>query len=56
MYETRAESLALRGNFRLAIDQLHTAHNHTDSDLTHKRLNARIEQMRSLEQQIKSLM
>lgn len=56
MYETRAEALALRGNFRLAIDQLHTAHNHTDSDLTHKRLNARIDQMRSLEQQIKSLM
>ncbi len=56
MYETRAEALALRGNFRLAIDQLHTAHNHTDNDLTHKRLNARIDQMRSLEQQIKSLM
>jgi len=56
MYETRAESLALRGNFRLAIDQLHTAHNHTDNDLTHKRLNARIDQMRSLEEQIKSLM
>lgn len=56
MYETRAEALALRGNFRLAIDQLQTAHNHTDSELTHKRLNARIDQMRSLEQQIKSLM
>lgn len=56
MYETRAEALALRGNFRLAIDQLHTAHNHTDNDLTHKRLNARIDQIRSLEQQVKSLM
>ena len=56
MYETRAEALALRGNFRLAIDQLHTAHNHTNNDLTHKRLNARIDQMRALEEQIKSLM
>ncbi|MCA1767477.1 MAG: M48 family peptidase, partial [Idiomarina sp.] len=56
MYETRAEALALRGNFRLAIDQLHTAHNHTDNDLTHKRLNARIDQIRNLEQQVQSLM
>ncbi|QZN91931.1 M48 family metalloprotease [Idiomarina abyssalis] len=56
MYETRAEALALRGNFKLAIDQLHTAHNHTDSDLTHKRLNARIDQIRNLEQQVQNLM
>ncbi|MCK7458379.1 beta-barrel assembly-enhancing protease [Idiomarina aminovorans] len=56
LYETRAEALALRGNFKLAIDQLHTAHNHTDNDLTHKRLNARIDQIRNMEQQIQSLM
>jgi predicted Zn-dependent protease len=56
MYETRAEALAVRGNFRLAIDQLHTAHNHTDNELTHKRLNARIDQLRSLENQVKNLM
>lgn len=56
MYETRAEALAVRGNFRLAIDQLHSAHNHTDNELTHKRLNARIDQLRSLENQVKNLM
>lgn len=56
MYETRAEALALRGNFRLAVDQLHEAHNHTDNSLTHKRLNARIDQIRNLEQQVQQLM
>ena len=30
MYETRAEALALRGGFDLAIDQLQTAQNHTE--------------------------
>ena len=56
MYETRAEALALRGNFELAIDQLHTAHNHTNSDITHKRLNARIDQLRAQLEQAKNLM
>lgn len=56
MYETRAEALALRGNFTLAIDQLHTAHNHTNNDLTHKRLNARIDQLRAQLEQAKNIM
>jgi len=56
MYETRAEALALRGNFKLAIDQLHTAHNHTNSDITHKRLNARIDQLRAQLEQAQNLM
>lgn len=56
MYETRAEALALRGNFSLAISQLHTAHNHTDNDTTRKRINARIDQMRALENQARNIM
>ena len=56
MYETRAEALALRANFKLAIDQLHTAHNHTNSDITHKRLNARIDQLRNQLEQAQNLM
>lgn len=56
MYETRAEALALRGNFKLAIDQLHTAHNHTNNDVTLKRLNARIDQLRAQLEQAQNLM
>lgn len=56
MYETRAEALALRGQFKLAIDQLHTAHNHTNSDLTRKRLNARIDQLRNQLERAESVM
>ncbi|MGM0524579.1 MAG: M48 family metalloprotease [Pseudomonadota bacterium] len=56
MYETRAEALALRGNFKLAIDQLHTAHNHTDNDITRKRLNARIDQLRIQQQRAEDVM
>ena len=56
MYETRAEALALRGNFSLAINQLHTAHNHTDNDITRKRINARIDQLRALENQARNIM
>lgn len=56
MYETRAEALALRGHFQLAIEQLHTAYNHTDHDDTHKRLNARIDQLREKSHQAKNLM
>lgn len=56
MYETRAEALALRGNFKLAIDQLHTANNHTNNDVTLKRLNARIDQLRAQLEQAQNLM
>lgn len=56
MYETRAEALALRGNFKLAIEQLHTAHNHTQNDVTRKRLNARIDQLRMQLEQAQNLM
>ncbi|WP_404399395.1 M48 family metalloprotease [Idiomarina seosinensis] len=56
MYETRAETLALRGNFELAIEQLHSAHNHTEADVTRKRLNARIDQLRAQLEQAQNLM
>ncbi len=56
MYETRAEALALRGGFDLAIDQLQTAQNHTQNKLTEKRLNARIDQIRAEKERLKGLL
>ncbi|WP_286681925.1 MULTISPECIES: M48 family metalloprotease [Idiomarina] len=56
MYETRAEALALRGGFDLAIDQLQTAQNHTQNKLTEKRLNARIDQLRAEKERLKGLL
>ncbi|EKE86860.1 Zn-dependent HtpX-like protease [Idiomarina xiamenensis 10-D-4] len=55
MYETNAEVIALYGGFRNAIDQLHTAYTRTDNDLTKKRIQARIEQMREMEQRARTL-
>ncbi|RTE87786.1 M48 family peptidase [Lysobacter sp. N42] len=53
MHEARAEIFALRGDFRGAIEQLHTAISKTEEDatLTRQRMQARIEQFRALEQE-----
>lgn len=51
MHEAQAEVLALRGNFTLAIEELHHAHSKVadNRQLTRQRIQGRIEQMRRLE-------
>ncbi|WP_241968696.1 M48 family metalloprotease [Idiomarina tyrosinivorans] len=55
MYESRAEVMVMQGRYDIAIDQLQTAHNHTDNDTTHNRLDGRIEQIRELRHQAEQL-
>lgn len=55
MYETRGEIYAMHGGFKLAIDQFNTAHTNTDNQLTQKRLQARIDQVRSLQAMAETL-
>ena len=51
MHEALAEIYALRGNFRMAIEELHSAISKTQEEraLTRHRLQGRIEQFRELE-------
>lgn len=55
MHETRGEIYALYGGFKIAIDQFHTAHTSSDSQLTKKRLQARIDQIKALQHQAETL-
>lgn len=52
-HETMAEILALRGNFRMAIEELHSAFSKSEieSELRRQRIQARIQQFRTLEAQ-----
>lgn len=55
MHETRGEIYALYGGFKIAIDQFHTAHTNSDNQLTKKRLQARIDQIKALQHQAETL-
>ncbi|CAB0150199.1 Beta-barrel assembly-enhancing protease [Pseudidiomarina piscicola] len=55
MHETRAELLALYGQFDQAINSLHNAHRQSSSTLEQRRLQARIEQLMALKRQLEKL-